>query len=205
VTSMRRYEEWINQHCSADEIAALRFVESPFVHPTVTARREVFELGYRTGDFPEDYDLWLRAIKAGFRAVKLPRRLLRWTESPNRLTRRDCRYRPEAFDRCKREHLREGPLDRVATVDLWGAGQTGKPWLRWLQKNSVTVRRLYDIDPNKLGQSIHGVRVDHADDLLPADGTVLLIAVGAEGARELIKAAISSKGYRPGTDAWFLA
>ena len=64
VASMQRYERWINDHCTWQDISGLRFVESPLVHPSVTARREVFELGYRNGHFPEDYDLWLRITAA---------------------------------------------------------------------------------------------------------------------------------------------
>ena len=35
-------------------------------------------------------------------------------------------------------------------VDLWGIGQTGKPWLRWLQDQNITVRHGYDINERKV-------------------------------------------------------
>ncbi len=205
VESMRRYERWINENLDAERIAAMRFVESPLVHPTVLAKREVFELGYREGPFPEDYDLWLRAMAAGFKVVKAADRLLDWTEDATRLTRTDARYSPEAFDRCRREHLLAGPLANVEAVDLWGAGQTGKPWLRWLIDASRTVRRAIDIDPRKIGKRIHGVMVEHPDDLPAADGTPIVIAVGAEGARPLIEPHVLDRGYVLGRDAWFVA
>lgn len=205
VVSMKRYQDWINTHVEHERIAAMRFVESPLVHPTVLARREVFELGYRDGPFPEDYDLWLRANEAGFRMVKVSEQLLDWTESPDRLTRRDDRYSDEAFDRCRREHLLVGPLRDVPCVDLWGAGKTGKPWLRWLIGEGIKVRRLYDIDPRKIGERIHSVRVEHPDDMQTADGVTLVVAVGAAGARELIEPHIVQRRYRPGVDAWFVA
>lgn len=205
VSSMQRYQQWINEHVDHASIAAMRFVESPLVHPTVLAKRAVFELGYRDGDFPEDYDLWLRAIAAGFHVKKVAQPLLDWHESASRLTRTDKRYSPEAFDRCRRMHLLEGPLRSVKTVDLWGAGQTGKPWLRWLQAQGIAVRYVYDINPRQIGERIHGVRVLHPDDMPQADGVRLIIAVGAAGARELIAAHIAVRDFVTGHDAWFVA
>ena len=46
--------------------------------------------------------------------------------------------------------------------------------------------------------------VDKDGRMLPADGTPLIIAVGAAGARELIEADLTKKGYIPGKDAWFV-
>jgi cellulose synthase/poly-beta-1,6-N-acetylglucosamine synthase-like glycosyltransferase len=205
VESMRRYEQWINDNLEHTRIMALRFVESPLVHPTVLARREVFEMGYRDGPFPEDYDLWLKAMAGGYRVMKVSQRLLDWTEAYSRLTRIDDRYSAEAFDRCRREHLLAGPLKQTREVDLWGVGQTGKPWLRWLIEQGFMVRRMYDIDPKKVGEQIHGVRVLHPDEIGRADGVLMVVAVGAAGARELIEQHAMARGYELGEDVWFVA
>jgi len=201
----RRYEAWVNDHLDSAAIAAYRFVESPLVHPTVMARREVLELGYREGPWPEDYDLWLRAMARGFRFAKIPEVVLDWTDGPGRLTRVDARYSSEAFDRCRRSHLRQGPLRERGIVDLWGAGQTGKPWLRWLIDEGMQVRHLYDVAPRKIGQSMHGVVVRSFQTLSHADGVPLLIAVGAEGARDQIRPVLAERDYVPGQNAWFVA
>ena len=62
VTSLQRYEQWSNALTEPARIVAMRFVELPIVNPTLMAKREVFELGYREGAWPEDYDLCLRAL-----------------------------------------------------------------------------------------------------------------------------------------------
>ena len=205
VESMQRYERWINAHLDHDDIAAMRFVELPIVNPTVLARRELFELGFREGDFPEDYDWLLRVIAMGSRVGKVPRPLLRWTERQGRLTRRHPAYTPEAFDRCRRMHLLLGCLAGVGTVDLWGVGKTGKPWQRWLQSEGRQIRRACDIDPRKVGKRIHGVEVTHADEMPNADGTLVIIAVGSAGDRELITKELLDRNYVIGKDAWFVA
>lgn len=204
IDSLRRYENWSNALLSTEEILAHRFVESPLVHPTTLARREVWELGCRKGPFPEDYDFWLRAFAAGYRPIKHPDVLLQWRDRPERLTRTAEQFTREAFDRCRKEHLLIGPLNDMAKVDFWGVGQSGKPWVRWIQSKGISIRHLVDVHPRKIGTRILDVDVISPDQLPSPDGTPLLVAVGAEGARELIEDHLLAKGHRPGRDAWFL-
>lgn len=206
VDTMRRYERWINEETlTSEKITSLRFVEFPLVNPTILARRRYFEMGFRHGEFPEDYELMLRAAGGGVRFGKVDEVLFDWIDGPGRLTRIDSRYSKDAFDHCRRMHLLAGPLSGRAQVDLWGLGQTGKPWLRWLQEQGIAVRHGYDIDERKVGDVIHGVRVARPAEMPPPDGAPLIIAVGAEGARDVIWPRITSRGYVPGRDAWFVA
>lgn len=207
VSSMARYERWINKETlQPEEISALRFVEFPLVNPTILARRGYFELGFRNQpDLPEDYDLMLRAAASGMRFGKVAEVLFDWLDHSGRVTRTDLRYSEDAFMNCRQRHLLSGPLRTVSTVDLWGFGQTGKPWLRWLSSQGLTVRRGYDIDERKTGNAIHGVTVLNPSQLPISDGTPLLIAVGSDKAREIILPQLLSRGYSPGTNAWFVA
>ena len=66
--------------------------------------------GCRQGDFPEDYDLWLRLHQSGHRMAKLPVVLLDWRDSPARLSRTDPRCSREAFDRLRARYLAREPL-----------------------------------------------------------------------------------------------
>ena len=204
--TLARYQQWINEETrTSEQILALRFVEFPLVNPTILAKRSYFDLQCLDNDLPEDYDLMLRAAAAGMRFGKTPEVLLDWTDHPTRLTRCDARYSRQAFDRCRRQHLLNGPLQSARTVDLWGVGRTGKAWLRWLQSRGFTVRRAYEVNDRKVDTRIHGVLVQAADQLAAADGTPLLIAVGAAGARDLIRPQILARQYRPGRDAWFVS
>jgi glycosyltransferase involved in cell wall biosynthesis len=204
--SMHRYQCWINEETlEVQQISALRFVEFPLVNPTILARRSYFEMGFLDSDLPEDYDLMLRAAAQGMRFGKVDEVLLDWTDHPGRLTRTDSRYTLEAFMRCRQMHLLAGPLRGVDRVDLWGVGQTGKPWLRWLLARNISVRRGYDIDERKVNEAIHGVGIAHTSEMPSADGVPLIIAVGAEDARKVILPQILSRGYVPGGDAWFVA
>lgn len=147
----------------------------------------------------------LRAAASGFRFGKVPELHFDWTDHPHRLTRQDSRFSQEAFMACRREHFLAGPLRSVSSVDLWGVGQTGKEWLRWLHSEDVAVRRAYDVSQRRIGKVIHGVRVDDPADALVADGTPLVVAVGAEFTKDIILPQLHSLGYEPGRDAWFVA
>lgn len=58
-----------NVPCSHQEIIKFLKFRSPFSHPTIIFKKEVFERlnGYDINIFPEDYDFFVRAYLAGFR------------------------------------------------------------------------------------------------------------------------------------------
>jgi len=141
----------------------------------------------------------------GMRFDKCREVLLTWMDSTERLTRNHHRYTDNAFMQCRRHHLLQGPLAGVTSVDLWGAGSTGKGWQQWLTQHGVAVRHLYDVSAKKIGQRIHGVTVRSSEELASPDGALLVIAVGAAGARKLIHDCIVPRGYISGHDAWFVA
>ncbi|MEQ9409571.1 MAG: glycosyltransferase [Fuerstiella sp.] len=206
VPGLQRYERWINEETlTPARIRARRFVEFPLVNPTILARRSYFSHEFRSNGFPEDYDLMLRAAQAGMSFGKVDQVLFDWIDSAGRLTRRDARYSTQAFMQCRRHYLLTGPLHGISRVDLWGAGQTGKPWLRWLQARGITVRQIFEVNRRKIGQRIHDVPVVDVAAMGSADGVPLFIAVGAAGARSMIEAHIAERDYVEGTDAWFVA
>lgn len=211
-----RYEAWINTGSDAADIERDLFVECPLAHPTFMLRAEVAERvgGYREVDWPEDYDLVLRLWGDGGRFARVPEQLLRWRDAPTRLSRTDERYSPEAFRACKVHHLRRGPLGAGEgkggrPVVICGAGPVGKAMARALQGAGTEVAAFFDLDPRKIGQTIHGAPVLGPDEIpFPSDegdGPVVLGAVGQPGARDEIRALFGGAGWREGTDLWMVA
>jgi glycosyltransferase involved in cell wall biosynthesis len=205
VSSFQRYESWINSNQNDQSIRAFRFVESPLANPTTLAKRVVYNQPFVNGPLPEDYDFWLQAMRKDFRFGKIDEVVLDWIDDPSRTTRNDPRYSPEAFNHCRRKHLLLGPLAEAPEVDVWGAGQTGKPWVRWIQSENKQVRHLIDVSPKKIGQTIHGAKVIAPNHLPAPDDTPLIVAVGAEKAREQIESFLRSKHYKIGKQVWFVA
>ena len=204
--SMKRYENWINRDTlSESQISGLRFVEFPLVNPTILAKRSYFEIGFEDNGLPEDYELFLKAVSLGMRAGKVPEALFEWSDHSNRLTRTDDRYSPIAFDLCRKKHLRLGPLKNIRSIDLWGAGKTGKQWMRWLIDEGINVHHLYDVNERKIGQVVHGTEVLSYEAIQLDAEIPLLIAVGASGARQKIQQFLKQKSVGLESNAWFVA
>lgn len=192
------FVDWTNELLTPAAIARSRFVETPIVHPSVMFRRELIGLhgGYRSGDFPEDYELWLRWLEAGVEFAKLPKSLLEWTDRPDRLTRGDTRYRPEAFFRVKAPYIARWLAANNPAhpqVAVWGAGRTARLRFRYLAAEGIEPVAYIDIDPKKLGWKIAGIPVI-APDRIPA-GAFVLIYVGKRGARRLIEDRLGGRPY----------
>lgn len=198
---LRRYEAWQNSLVTADEVRRERFVEAPLVHPSVTVRRAALVAlgGWRLVAWPEDWDLWLRALEAGLALAKVPQMLHLWRDGAGRLTRTDPRYAADGLGRARAHFLARGPLaGRPALV--WGAGPVGKALVRALDRERVRVLAFVDVDPRKIGQRVHGRPVVDAGALPVEPGAVLLAAVGAVGARSAIRAEALARGYVEGLD-----
>jgi len=202
---MRRYEAWLNALRDHGAMWRDLFVESPLPHPSVMFRADLVRRlgGYRDCPWPEDYDLWMRLFAAGVRIAKVPRVLLLWREGGTRLSRVDPRYSPAAFRACKVHYLREMHLRGRDTIAVWGAGKEGKSLVRHLKRQGLRVTRFIDIDPNKIGRRVLGAPVVAPDDLTRDD--YLVIAVGAQGARPLIRAWLTEHGWREPDDYRTLA
>lgn len=199
------FVDWTNSLIEPADIERYRFVESPFIHPSVMFRRELVERfgGYRDGPFPEDYELWLRWLERGVKMAKAPEKLLEWRERPERLTRTDPRYAVDAFYRTKAPFLyrwleRNNP--HHPEVVVWGSGRTSRQRLRYLTDFRIQVTAFIDIDPRKIGYKIGGAPVLQPDDL-PAPGECFALSwVGSRGARAEIEEQLAAKGYRIGVD-----
>lgn len=198
----RRYERWLNGLSEPEEVARDIFVECPIPHPALTIRRGVFEEvgGYRVDGWPEDYDLILRLHLAGARLANVARVLHFWRERPDRASRTDPRYAPEPFRRCKMEYLRRSHLSGHEVVAIWGAGRVGKDLAGSAIEADLKVRAFFDIDPRKIGQEVAGAPVLDAAEVGRLRGAYLLVAVGAEGARDLIRARLEELGFREPED-----
>lgn len=198
--------DWINSQLSHDEMSLRRFVEAPVAHPSVMFRRELLARhgGYRSGDFPEDYELWLRWLEAGVRFEKIDEELITWNDRPNRLSRTDSRYSIDAFYRMKCDYLRRWLLRRVEQreVWLWGAGRITR---RRFDRLSDQIVGFIDVDVSKEGALPDGRLVRLADNLPERQSSFILAGVGARGARSAIQAHLEQRGWKEGRDFLLVA
>lgn len=197
--------DWVNSLIEPEQISVNRFIESPFAHPSVMFRRSLVEAhgGYRAGDFPEDYELWLRWLDAGVGMAKVADTLLTWNDWPGRLSRTDPRYSPDAFYRLKARWLAEWikhDVDPARAVWIWGAGRPTRQRVAHLTALGVRVAGYIDIDAKKTGKKIAGIPVVPLTELPPREATFVLGYVGTRGARDFIRDALLKSGRVEGAD-----
>ena len=194
------YEKWINNLCLPEEIENEIFVESPIPHPTAMLRKNFLNSlgGYLDTDWPEDYDLWLRALLAGaeFGKPEEPE-LLFWRDHDARLSRNDQRYNKQMFLQCKAYYLsiylkRRG----LTSCVVLGTGPTGLKMHDYLSDNGMNVSGFIDINQNmegrlKRGKPVHITQTPPSANQISVFGSkfnsIIIAAVSARGARERIR------------------
>ena len=154
----KKYVDSLNSLISFEDIFFNQFVESPVAHPTVMFRRELVDKYgfYKNGDFPEDYELWLRFLSNGVRFEKIPEVLLNWHDYSGRLSRSDKRYSIENFFRCKSVYLCEWLKKNnrlYPEIVVWGAGRKSRKYSRFLEELGIRIKYYIDVDPAKCKNS----------------------------------------------------
>lgn len=198
---MLYYEIWQNALKDHKLIMNDLFVESPFVHPSAMTRRKILEQsgGYRDLGWPEDYDLWLRMAAGGVRFARLPQTLFFWRDHPERATRTMDKYTLSAFRSCKLHHLLQSFLHNIDEIVIAGAGVEARAWQRMLADAGISTSNWLDVDPRKIGRTLHGAPVMKPEDL-KLGGRKMIVAIGVRGAREQFRNVSKKLGWVEGLD-----
>ena len=183
---MALYVDWVNRQLDP---LPQRLVESPMFHPAVTIRASALEevAGYRGGEFPEDYDLWLRLVEAGFLIKNLDRDVVKIRDHSGRLTRTDRRYNKAGFTKVKLQHMGNYIAPTPRRVAIMGAGKGSRPWIRWARTQGHEISLIMDIKP---GGFRGGTPVVGVEELSRTDIDLLIVTVGSRGVRDQLRGQI---------------
>ena len=196
----RHYQQWINSLCTPTDIEREFFVESPIPHPSVMLRREYLNSlgGYNDSEWPEDYDLWCRALIANAKFGKPDEPdLLLWRDHQGRLSRSNIRYGKQMFLRCKAHYLTKYLEQKgIDSCTILGAGPTGLKLHDYLEQNGLQVKGFIDINMKLKGRQKRSKAVkilapepnnsqliEHIDQ----SQSIIIAAVSSRGAREKIR------------------
>ncbi len=202
-----RYQAWLNACRSPGQIHWEMFIESPIPNPTAMFRRAaILRLGgYRDPDWPEDYDLFLRADALGMKMGKPEHILLHWREHAKRLTRTDQRYDLRRFQAAKAHFLSTNRLSGKGPVVLWGAGPSGRLMHDLLLEEGTRVRGFLEVHPRRIGGEKRGLPVWPIEEIDRMDDAFILVAVGAAGARAKIREFMHKRELSEGEHFLFVA
>lgn len=203
---LKRYQDWLNSVREPQRIHQQIFIESPLPNPGLMFRRVALKRlrGYRNNEWPEDYDLLLRADAANMQMGKPEPVLLRWREHESRLTHTDPIYKREKFMRAKTYFLIRYRLKTRAAV-IWGAGPTGRLMHDLIVKEGGKVEGFIEVHPRRIGGQKRGLPVWPVDKAKALGSAMLLVAVGAAGARQEISEFLDLHDKIEGQDYLFVA
>ena len=196
-----RYVHWSNGLLLHDDISLNRFVESPVINPTAMWRKEIStNYGcYRSGQFPEDYELWLRWLSEGVRFRKLSNPVIKWFDSEDRLSRTDMRYSDNAFFKIKTVYLERwlklnNPFHPEVTV--WGASKISRKRAALLESSGIRILNYIDISRKRhLDKSVLYYEE------IPSPGKIfILVYLKQESMRSNTCDFLQARGYAPGKD-----
>lgn len=197
----KRFVEWSNSLVSHEDIYKRRFIEAPIVNPTAMWRRETMERygPYRAGNFPEDYELWLRWLDQGVKVAKVPEVVLDWYDSKGRLTRTHPIYSDRAFYEIKSRYLAkwlEEHNPHHPHVVIWGASRISRRRALFLEQQGIKIERYMD---TKRSRQIDKEVLFYKD--LPVAGSMFILSyVRQMDNRKKIQNYLEERGYLEGRD-----
>ena len=201
----REYINWQNRIVDHNDFINHCYVEMPLTNPTAIFRKSIWDqLGnFRSGDVPEDYEFWLRALHAGYRFMKVPEILFDWRDSERRYTRTAPACSRDAFDRVRAEYLSQDQrLSQGRPLVYCGAGRATRKRADLMIRKGFTPYAWVDIDPRKVGNKLNGIPVVTPEWILEnrAARPFMLIYIASHGARDQLANWLEAHDFHVGED-----
>lgn len=195
----KRYVNWSNSIITYEDILKKQFIEMPLINPTAMWRKEVANrIGmYRNGDFPEDYEMWLRWLSKGIKIAKIPEIVLKWYDSEKRLTRTNPIYSNESFFKIKTQYLSNWLKENNPfhpNVVVWGASKNSRKRAKPLFDNGIDITYYIDI---KLRTNLDR-EVIHYKNIPSPNEIFILVYMKQEDARNEIQSFLKTRGFIEG-------
>lgn len=196
--------EWLNKLRTPTQIYLNRFVDAPMAHPSVMFRKSTIEKHgpYEDGNFPEDYQLWLRWFAQGVKMAKVPEYVLEWYDSQDRLSRNDAAYDTDHFSQLKAKFFsewvtREYSSAEIPPIYVWGTGSAVKKKSRYLESQGITIHKYIDVQPTNSSKTIY-----YKD--ITRDMGFILSYVSDRLGKSLIYDFLLKEGYQEGLDFYMM-
>ena len=198
------YQNWSNSLLSHTQIEGDLFAESPIVHPTFFATKELFLKigGYSENPWAEDYDLILKAYGKGAKLGKHPKILMQKYFAPGRLSRLESIYkRPAMFDAKVHYLLEFGLLEKHQGVIIVGSGPTGRQAAQSFKNLGVRLLGFVDNRPGPPNRKVKGLSAWGFKKLPPDKfmkkfrNTLIVLAIGNATGQKLFVEFLRKLGF----------
>lgn len=202
--SILQYQSWSNSLMTHEQIESDLFAESPIMHPTFFAKRELFLNigGYADNKWAEDYDIILRAYGKGAKFGKHPDILVNKYQDSSRLSRSGEIYKRPAMFAAKVHFLLEfGRLNNRRGVMIVGSGPTGRQVSKSFEKRGVRVLGFVDNRPGPKGRKVNHLPAWGFSDLPPPEfleqyrDALIVLAIGDSSGQKDFSNFLLKNGY----------
>ena len=122
------YESWLNSLTDEQNHYDSIYRECVLPSPNwLMSKENLMKLGgFKSLNYPEDYDLCFKAYKQGVQIIGLEEVLHFWRDYPERTSRNDPNYADNRFLEMKVKYFLECDYNSESTLVIWGAGKKGK-------------------------------------------------------------------------------
>lgn len=201
-----RYVDWVNSLVDYPQIMANRFAESPIVNPTAMWRASsALKYGmYRNGDFPEDYEMWLRWLHEGAIINKVNKSVLYWHDSDQRLTRTNEIYSDRAFYKIKTRYLAlqlKRSQQAKENIWIWGASKISRKFVTMLEEEQISIQGYIDTKTSRQLDK----PVLHYSNIDLSQQKIILVYMKHLDLKKEIRNYLQEKNYTEGENFFFLS
>jgi glycosyltransferase involved in cell wall biosynthesis len=196
---LKKYVDWVNSLVNYEDISNGRFVDAPIINPSSMWRKETGEQHglYKSGNFPEDYEMWLRWLAQGVKIGKVNKYIIKWIDSEHRLTRTHPIYSDEAFYNIKSYYLAKWLSNHNKHhpfVMIWGASKISRRRAELLKAYGIKIQGYIDI---KMTRQINE-DIIYYKNLPDFNSCFILVYVRQWEAKKKIISFLDSIGYENG-------
>lgn len=201
----RHHVDWLNQLLSPQDHFQNRFIDQPLANPVSMIRRQVFErVGhYHEGNFPEDYDFWLRCFHQGIGVSKLPQIHLQWNDLPTRATRTLKMYEADRFQALKAKYWKLWALKTWGNIHqkeiwIWGVGKKVLAKIKHLYQEGIEITGFIDVTQRSRYQEKPVIHFNQLNQ--PSKCSHILVYVADRQGKAKIDEFLIAKSFEPGKD-----
>jgi glycosyltransferase involved in cell wall biosynthesis len=197
----RKYAAWLNALTVAGRNFDDLYRECVIPSPCWMVYREDLDRcgAFDPDRYPEDYDLCFRFYSNGLVCIPCEAVIHRWRDYPTRTSRTDEHYADNRFLDLKVHYFLQADYDTTRQLVLWGAGKKGKTIAERLSAAQVPFAWLCN-NPKKIGQTIHGQRLQDESTAFSFDTPQFIVAVAGDDHQGPIVERFANANCLPGRD-----
>lgn len=152
----KKYETWLNNLIDHQNHYSEIYKECVIPSPCWMTRRKTLESigGFKSLNYPEDYDLCFKFYQAGIKVQGVNQILHYWRDYDSRTSRNDPNYSDNTFIPLKVKYFFLCDYNPKKQLILMGAGKKGKAIAALLIKANQDFLWMTN-NPNKIGHSIY--------------------------------------------------